>query len=107
MKRIGLVLGLALTASATGASAAEPAPGKALFDQHCGMCHAAVGMGTGLLARRVGAATAELEKRDNLSALYVARAARIGVGNMPPVTRGELPDADMARIAAYLAKGRP
>ena len=107
MTRLPVLIGLMALASAPAALAAEaPADGKTLFVQHCGMCHGAVGMGTGLLARRLDPAIAELEKRDNLTSPYVIRAARIGVGNMPPVTRGELNDADMARIAAYLAKGK-
>jgi hypothetical protein len=32
---------------------------------------------------------APLEKRDDLSAAYVERAARIGILNMPPITRGD------------------
>jgi hypothetical protein len=48
-----------------------------------------------------------LEKRDDLSAAYVERAARIGILNMPPITRGDASDAQLASIARYLSKGRP
>ena len=92
-----------LTAMAQG-SAAPPSEGKRLFDHKCGMCHNATGMGTGLLARRVPAGQAELEKRDGLNAAYIVKAARMGVGNMPPITRGDVPDPELAAIAAYLAK---
>ena len=39
--------------------------GKALYVQNCAMCHAANGMGTGLLARRVDPKVAELENGRN------------------------------------------
>jgi mono/diheme cytochrome c family protein len=46
-----------------------------------------------------------LEQRNNLAAAYVIMAARRGIGNMPPITRGEVGDADLKQIADYLAAG--
>jgi mono/diheme cytochrome c family protein len=89
-----------------GAQAAD-LDGRKLFHQKCEMCHGAAGMGTGLLARRMKPEVAPLEKRDDLSAAYVERAARIGILNMPPITRGDVGDAQLASIALYLAKGKP
>jgi mono/diheme cytochrome c family protein len=89
-----------------GAQAAD-LDGKTLFHQKCEMCHGAAGMGTGLLARRMKPEVAVLEKRDDLSAAYVERAARIGILNMPPITRGDASDAQLASIAQYLSKGKP
>jgi mono/diheme cytochrome c family protein len=93
-------------AQAVASQPAAPAgpEGKRLFDARCGMCHNASGMGTGLLARRLPPGQAELEKRQNLPAAYVIRAARMGVGNMPAITRGDVSDAELAKIAAYLAR---
>jgi mono/diheme cytochrome c family protein len=71
------------------------------------MCHNASGMGTGLLGRRMKPEVAELEKREDLSAAYVERFARVGLLNMPPITRGEIDDADMKAIASYLSRGKP
>ncbi len=88
------------------AHAADP-EGKQLFHQKCAMCHGPVGMGTGLLARRMKPELAQLESRDDLSAAYVERAARIGILNMPPITRGDVTDAQLTSIAQYLAKGKP
>ena len=88
------------------AQAAEP-DGAQLFQHKCAMCHGPAGMGTGLLARRMKPEVAQLEKRDDLSAAYVERAARVGVLNMPPITRGDVSDAQLALIARYLAKGKP
>ena len=89
-----------------GAPAAD-LDGKQLFHQKCEMCHGAAGMGTGLLARRMKPEVALLEKRDDLSAAYVQRAARIGILNMPPITRGDVSDPQLTAIAQYLSKGKP
>jgi mono/diheme cytochrome c family protein len=88
------------------AQSAEPS-GKQLFQHKCAMCHGAVGMGTGLLARRMKPEVAPLEMRADLSAVYVERAARVGILNMPPITRGDVSDAQLASIAQYLARGKP
>ena len=104
MKRVVLV-GVASLIT-LGAQAAD-LDGKQLFHQKCEMCHGAAGMGTGLLARRMKPEVALLEKRDDLSAAYVERAARIGILNMPPITRGDVSDAQLASIAQYLSRGKP
>ena len=106
------------TGSAPPAQAAGPPPapkpvtlasrpgasgGEALYLEHCMHCHGPNGMGTGLLARRVQPAL--LEARGNLAAPYVILAARQGIGNMPPIPRGELSDGDLQAIADYLAAG--
>ncbi len=36
---------------------------------------------------------------------YVIMAARRGIGNMPPIPRGEVGDADLQQLADYLAAG--
>jgi mono/diheme cytochrome c family protein len=89
------------------AAQAADLDGKQLFHNKCAMCHGPVGMGTGLLSRRMKPEVAELEKRDDLSAAYVERAARVGILNMPPITRGDVSDAQLAGIAQYLSKGKP
>lgn len=101
LMRVALASLLSITAHAADLD------GKQLFHQKCEMCHGAVGMGTGLLARRMKPEVAPLEKREDLSAAYVERAARIGVLNMPPITRGDVSDAQLASIARYLSKGKP
>lgn len=74
--------------------------GERLYVQYCGMCHGKGGMGTGLLARRTDRPL--LEERNDLTVDYVIQAARTGIGNMPPIPRGEVSDADIKQIAAYL-----
>ena len=80
--------------------AAAPPDGKALFTEKCLMCHGKGGMGTGLLSRRVQ--PPELLLRDNLVAGFVTQAARIGLGNMPAMTRGEVSDVQLDAIAKFL-----
>ncbi len=77
-----------------------------LFVEKCGMCHRQMGMGTVILARRMDPKVAMLEARNDLSADMVIAAARMGIGNMPRISRGEVSDAQLAQIAAYLAKER-
>jgi mono/diheme cytochrome c family protein len=115
MKRV-LIAALVLAGGAAIAQAPPPPPkpttlasrpgvtgGEALYVEHCIHCHGPNGMGTGLLARRVQPAL--LEARDNLPAQYVIVAARQGIGNMPPIPRGEVSDAELRQIAEYLAAG--
>ncbi len=103
--RCAMVLGVLLTGFAANASAAGPATerGATLYAEKCAMCHRVMGMGTVLLTRRRDAATAQLEKRSDLTVEFVTAAARAGLGNMPRISRGEVSDADLATIATWLA----
>jgi len=127
MKRYGLIAaavalagcaGVAVAQNAEGEQQAGPPPmpqpvtmaqrraatgGEALYVEYCAMCHAANGMGTGLLARRRDDAL--LEQRGDLAAAFVVIAARNGIGNMPAIPRGEVSDEDLQAIADYLAAG--
>jgi mono/diheme cytochrome c family protein len=104
MRRLLLITVASLMSVAVQAADTE---GQQLYQHKCAMCHGPVGMGTGLLARRMKPEVAQLEKRDDLSAAYVERAARVGILNMPPITRGDVSDAQLALIARYLSKGQP
>ena len=77
---------------------------EGLFVEKCGMCHRQMGMGTVILARRMEPAKAMLEKRNDLTAQYVVAAVRIGIGNMPRISRGEVSDSQLEVMAQYLAK---
>jgi len=81
----------------------EAEAGERLYVEHCIMCHGDVGMGTGLLARRLQVPL--LEARGDLTADYVIQAARMGIGNMPQIPRGEVSDEELEQIADYLAAG--
>jgi mono/diheme cytochrome c family protein len=74
-----------------------------LYVEKCSMCHRQMGMGTVILARRMDPKRARLEARDDLTTDYITAAARMGIGNMPRISRGEVSDAQLAQIARYLA----
>lgn len=78
---------------------------EALFVEKCGMCHRQMGMGTVILARRMDPKVAMLESRTDLNTEMITSAARLGIGNMPRISRAEASDAELARVAAYLTKG--
>lgn len=91
-----------LPAPETLSSRPQAGPGERLYLEKCAMCHGPGGMGTGLLARRTEQPL--LEKRTDLTVDYVVQAARMGIGNMPAIPRGEVSDADMDLIAKHLAR---
>ena len=95
-----VIAGFTVDAAAAGVPTER---GAALFTEKCAMCHRVMGMGTVLLSRRRDPATAPLEKRTDLTVEFVTAAARAGLGNMPRISRGEVSDADLATIAAWLA----
>lgn len=92
-----------MPAPITLADRPEATGGEALFIEHCITCHGPNGMGTGLIGRRADVSL--LEARDDLTADFVIQAARIGIGNMPAIPRGEVSDAQLRQIADYLAAG--
>ena len=79
-------------------------PEEALFVEKCGMCHRQMGMGTVILARRMDGNVAKLEARTDLQPELITVAVRRGLGNMPRIGRGELSDAQLARVTAHLLK---
>ncbi len=105
----------ALALATSPALATDPPPagappagaGRNLFAEKCGMCHRSSGMGTGLLARRYPKGQEQLETRSNLSAAMVTTVVRHGLNNMPPLSRAEVSDAQLATVAGYLSRGNP
>jgi mono/diheme cytochrome c family protein len=87
-----------------GDAQADAARGKALFDVRCGICHAAGGTGTFMLGRRLGVERALLAQRTDLTSTLVETVVRRGINGMPVFTRVELTDAELALVAAYLAR---
>lgn len=92
---------LPLPAPETVSSRPDAAPGERLYLEKCAMCHGPGGMGAGLLARRVDQPL--LEKRTDLTPDFVIQAARMGIGNMPAIPRGEASDEQLKQIADYLS----
>ena len=83
--------------------------GEALYSNRCGYCHLAGGMGTNLLTvQRVALGEPPenglLTNREDLTADYVETVVRSGKVSMPPQTRVDVTDAELASIAKYLAR---
>jgi cytochrome c5 len=75
---------------------------EAMYVEKCSMCHRRMGMGTLLLARRLGPEHAMLEQRKDLNRELIEFAARNGIGNMPPISRGEVSDEQLDIIIDWL-----
>lgn len=103
MTLVLLTLGLPAAAQ-DGWVSLEKTTGKGLFREKCGMCHGdAMGMGTGILARRMDAEKALLENRDDLQGPFIETVVRSGFGVMFPISRGEVSDEQLQKIIGYLA----
>lgn len=81
--------------------------GAQLFEQKCGICHVAGKTGAQMLERRLGKERALLAERRDLATIYIHTVVRHGLAGMPPLTRVELPDAELEAIVAYLTRSRP
>ncbi|MDX9875740.1 MAG: cytochrome c [Spongiibacteraceae bacterium] len=107
--RYALVFSVALALSGL-AAAADPAAsggnGEALFAARCGACHFEEGMGSNVLAKRLGPERALLAQRDDLNAEYVRLVVRRGMGMMPFLTRVDVPDAELEAITGWLTRQR-
>ncbi len=106
----------ALSALHAGAAAAQPDPGRAVFERWCAECHArpagAVTLrklpGTSALTRKYGAAKpGALEDRRDLTPEIVKAFVRTGVASMPPFRKTEVDDDALDALAAYLAHVPP
>ena len=100
---------LAMSLSATAALAADPPPGKRVFDRYCAECHAP-GFGhpgTMQLEQTRGKAMSVLEARKDLIPAYVATVVRNGLAEMPPYRQTEIDDAALGALLQYLAPGKP
>jgi mono/diheme cytochrome c family protein len=106
MNRGRVVVTLALLGMGGSAWAVDTAPGKALFEQHCAMCHAAGPghAGTMRLTEVRGAAKAVLAQRTDLDPAYIRIVVRQGLVEMPPWRPTELDDAALQQIMAYLTR---
>ena len=120
MSRIAMAIAATLAAatgivSLAGAQTAAPSAspyvrgpqdGAGLFLARCGYCHLDGGTGTMMLERRLGKANRLLAERTDLPADYVKAVARNGINSMPTITRVEVTDEELDKIAAYLATAK-
>lgn len=90
-------------ASANG-SAAKAVKPEATYLQHCGMCHLPGGTGTRMLRLRLGEEGSLLAERDDLPGDYVEYVVRHGINSMPPITRADVTEKELAEIVAYLTR---
>lgn len=98
------MLAVAMTVVSVPAVAADPPPGKKVFDRYCSQCHAP-GFGhpgTQQLAFTKGPAQSVLEQRKDLAAEYVRYVVRHGLAQMPPYRPAEIDDAKLAELVHYL-----
>ena len=95
----------ALLQSAAAANTVQAAGGK-IFDKWCSDCHhTAQGPGSLALERKYhGAIPAVLEQRGGLTPEFVSLAVRHGISFMPTFRKTEISDAELALLAAYLAR---
>jgi (+)-pinoresinol hydroxylase len=93
---------------ACGAQAAAPSKsGQQLYQYWCATCHGrgANMPGTAALAAKYdGTVPAALEDRTNLNRGIVRYFARNGISVMPFFRKTEISDAELTRIADYLAR---
>jgi mono/diheme cytochrome c family protein len=88
------------------ADAVQNVEGEDLFLHKCGICHLAGKTGAQMLERRLGKDLALLHERKDLAGAYIGTAVRQGLAGMPPLTRVELPDAELDSIVRYLTRSR-
>jgi mono/diheme cytochrome c family protein len=110
MKRVitPLCVGAALF-GASLAQAAAPAAGEAVFQHWCAPCHAAGPghPGTESLQRKYeGKLPATLLDRTDLAPETVATFVRQGVLMMAPFRKTEITDAELAALAAFVARNQ-
>lgn len=82
--------------------------GDVLYSNRCGACHLEGGMGTNLLTvqrLRLGEPPENglLTNRSDLEPAYVKTVVRAGKVAMPRLTRVEVTDAELQKIAEFLA----
>ncbi len=83
------------TAASAPAAAGDAAAGKAVFSANCGACHTLADAGA------AGTVGPDLDQSKPDAALVADRVAN-GKGAMPPFA-GQLSDADIANVAAYVS----
>ena len=105
-----LSMGIAAVTSAGAEEAAAARPmltGAQIFAKHCSYCHGpgTDHPGTRQLRDTRGEEFALLEKRTDLYPDYIETIIRHGLNAMPPFKPTVITDAELDRLAKYLAKG--
>jgi mono/diheme cytochrome c family protein len=90
-----------------GQETADERRGNEVFQYWCAACHAPGPRHPGTQALDVlykGAKPGALEERTDLTPEITTTFVRTGVSVMPPFRKTEISDADLAALAAYLAR---
>jgi len=112
LPRVSLLVVLAVYSAARVANAADhPAPsGQPVYEHWCAPCHAP-GPGhpgtQSLQIKYAGKTPPVLLDRSDLSPQAVAVFVRQGILSMPPFRKTEITDAELAALAAYVARNYP
>jgi mono/diheme cytochrome c family protein len=101
--KIRYLITFILALSFVSFNALAQSEGEQLFIEKCGMCHRDLGMGTLLLMNRIPREQAKLEDRSELPAELVKAVVRNGLGNMFSISRAEVSDEQLEKIASYLS----
>ena len=101
--KIRYLITFILALSFVSFNALAQSEGEQLFIEKCGMCHRDLGMGTLLLMNRIPREQAKLEDRIELPAELVIAVVRNGLGNMFSISRAEVSDEQLEKIASYLS----
>jgi mono/diheme cytochrome c family protein len=105
--RVILLAATLLAVAASGRSIASDdataiAAGARIYVLRCEGCHAPPFTGFFMLERRLGVAQANIAERGGMNAEYVKVVVRNGLNSMPHIPRGDISDAQLAQIIAYL-----
>lgn len=101
-----LLLAPALACAGEAAAGGDVAAGAQLFAARCALCHVGFAPGTIMLGRRLGKERALLAERTDLAGDYVRQVVRHGLLSMPPFTRVDLGDGELAQVVAFLTRAR-
>ncbi|HTC53056.1 MAG TPA: cytochrome c [Steroidobacteraceae bacterium] len=107
-----LLLGAASWAVGADSLAARHAPGRAVYEKWCAPCHdpGIIHPGTHALMTKYPNSTRAsglITAWTDLPATYVTFMVRHGISVMPAFRKTEISDAELAALAAYLARNTP
>lgn len=112
-----LATGLLILGSVSGSARADSlapryAPGRAVYEKWCAACHdpGIIHPGTHALMTKYPSgrrASGLITTWTDLPATYVAFMVRHGMSVMPPFRKTEITNAELAALAAYLARNTP
>ena len=98
------VLAIIAGTAAIAQTGSSPPPPRT-FANACATCHENAGLGSRILADRLGAEGASLRRSPALPAAYIRLVVRRGLGAMPAVSRIEVSDAELDAIIAEITDG--